>query len=139
MSDDDWDFDEEELEDNKPAQQHLRPQLLVGIDTHPSMFVKTEEGLHAFYSCLLGLDTLLDQLLLKSDKQTLAVILAHDSETKAVLLNFDMPTYEKQTVIKKLLDLKEDALKEEFMRLVKCLNKFVVIKKHMCSIFAFYH
>lgn len=118
MSDDEWDLDAEELEDGAAASQQFMkpPQLLIGIDTHPSMFVKTEEGLHAFHMCLLGLHTLLDQLLLKSDKHTVAVILAHESESKAMLIDFNMPVNEKLLTIKKLLYLQDEAIKSEFER-----------------------
>lgn len=116
MSEDEWEFENEETEDGAPPEFLKPPQLLIGIDTHPSMFAKTEEGLHAFHSCLLGLYTLLDQLLLKSDKKTVAVILGHDSEAKSLLVDFDMPVHEKLLTIKKLLDLKDEAIKDEFMR-----------------------
>lgn len=115
--DDDWNFDEEEQEDGEASQAFQKPpQLLLGIDTHPSMFAKTEDGLHAFHSCLLGLYTILDHLLLKADQKTIAVILAHDSENKSTLIDFDMLPNKKLLALKKLLDLKDEALKEEFMR-----------------------
>lgn len=120
MSDNEWDFDFEE--DNEgdgtsASQEDFKPpQLLVGIDTHPTMFTKTEEGIHAFHSCLLGIYTVVDQLLLKADKRTIAVIFAHNLENKALLFNFDTLAKEKLALIKKILDMSDENLKEEYMR-----------------------
>lgn len=119
MADNEWDFDsEEENEDDGTSSQEPSkpPQLLVAIDTHPLMFTKTEQGLHAFHSCLFGIYSVLDQLLLKSDKKTLGIILAHDSESKAMLIDFDTPVTEKIVIVKKLLDMKDEDIKDEYMR-----------------------
>lgn len=119
MSDDEWDFDSDENEETESSasQEFFKPpQLLVGIDTDPSMFTKTEEGLHGFHSCLFGLYTMLDQLLLKFDQKTIAVILAHDSHSKAMIFDFDTPVSEKLTILKKMLDMEDEAIKDEYMR-----------------------
>lgn len=119
MSDDEWQLDFEETEEAGATRPDFLkpPQLLVAIDTHPSMFVKTEQlEVHAFHSCLLALHSILNRLLLKTDRRSLAVIVAHDSEDKARIVDFEMPVNEKLSVVRKLLDLDGAALKTEYER-----------------------
>lgn len=118
MFDNEWDFvgDGNEADEESAQKSFKPPQLLVGIDTHNSMFTKFGEGLHAFHCCLFGIYTVLDQLLLRSDQKSIAVILAHDCEEKTMLFDFDTPFTEKIAIVKKLLDMDEDVLKNEYMR-----------------------
>lgn len=116
MSDNEWDFESDEESKSDEKSYFLPPQLLIGVDTHSSMFVKTEEGLHAFHSCLLGICTVLDHILLRSDKKSVAVIFADDFDKKAVVAGFDVPVSDKLVTVKKLLDMNDEEIKAEYMR-----------------------